>query len=72
MSIFWQPDVVLAEANFLIQKNEKKDFIGKDVVFVYITDASSPELAWTTMIAEIPGELYKLMEIQCRSICEKY
>jgi len=53
-------------------EKRKEDFKGKDVVFVYITGASSPELTWKKMIAEIPGEHYKLTEIQWRNICEKY
>ena len=50
----------------------KADFKGKDVVFVYITGASSPELTWKKMITEIPGEHYKLTETQWKTICEKY
>lgn len=36
----------------------KKEFEGKDVVFVYITDKSSPLPKWHTMIADMKGEHY--------------
>ena len=53
-------------------EKRKEDFKGKNVVFVYITGASSPDLVWKKMITEIPGEHYKLTDIQWRNICEKY
>lgn len=34
----------------------KEQLKGKDVVFVYITNSSSPDNAWRNMIANIPGE----------------
>ena len=38
----------------------KKEFKGKDVVFVYIADETSPEEVWNNMIVLIDGEHYRL------------
>ncbi|MFR1243024.1 MAG: TlpA disulfide reductase family protein, partial [Butyricimonas faecihominis] len=46
-----------AIAAFEPRKNKFKD---KDVVFVYITNESSPESKWLEMVAEIEGEHYRL------------
>lgn len=42
----------------------KKFFEDKDVVFIYITNTTSPDAAWRTMIADIPGEHYVLNKEQ--------
>ena len=46
-----------AIAAFEPRKNKFKD---KDVVFVYITNESSPESKWLEMVAGIEGEHYRL------------
>ncbi len=38
----------------------KKEMVDEDVVFVYITNASSPEQTWKNMIPEIDGEHYRV------------
>lgn len=50
----------------------KIEFKNKDVVFVYITGGSSPELTWKKMITDIPGEHYKLTDKQWKNICVKF
>jgi thiol-disulfide isomerase/thioredoxin len=42
----------------------RKEFENKNVVFVYITDPSSPRKAWEQKISEIHGEHYYLTEKQ--------
>lgn len=39
-------------------ENARKEFENKDVVFLYITDPSSPRKAWEQKISEIGGEHY--------------
>jgi thiol-disulfide isomerase/thioredoxin len=41
-------------------KSVKAEMEGKDVVFVYITDQSSPETTWKNFIPDIKGEHYKV------------
>ena len=41
-------------------KNLKNELKGKDVVFVYITDESSPLKKWSNKISEIKGEHFRL------------
>ncbi len=38
----------------------KEELAGKDIVFVYITDQSSPQSAWSNMIPDIKGEHYRV------------
>ncbi len=53
-------------------EKRKEEYKGKDVVFLYITGESSPELTWKKMITDIPGEHYKLTEKQWKNICDKF
>ncbi|MBV5281573.1 MAG: thioredoxin family protein [Paludibacter sp.] len=41
-------------------KQLKEELAGKDIVFVYITDQSSPQSAWSNMIPDIKGEHYRV------------
>lgn len=36
------------------------DYAGKDIVFVYVTDESSPEAAWKKMVIDMVGDHYRL------------
>jgi len=38
----------------------KEELAGKDIVFVYITDQSSPQSTWANMIPDIKGEHYRV------------
>ncbi|HRZ96780.1 MAG TPA: TlpA disulfide reductase family protein [Paludibacter sp.] len=53
-------------------KKQKEDLKGKNVVFVYLTGNSSPELTWKKMIADIPGDHIRLTEEQWNAICKQY
>ncbi|WP_165823816.1 TlpA family protein disulfide reductase [Pseudochryseolinea flava] len=44
---------------------------GKDVVFVYITNETSPEGTYNNMITGIPGEHFRVDNDQWRYLCEK-
>ncbi|MFV0418124.1 MAG: TlpA family protein disulfide reductase [Dysgonomonas sp.] len=50
----------------------KKSFEGKDVVFIYVTNESSPINAWTNMIPNMAGEHIRLKGIQFDYLSEKY
>ena len=58
-----------AIAAFEPRKNKFKD---KDVVFVYITNESSPESKWLEMVAGIEGEHYRLNRKQWDYICDYF
>lgn len=50
----------------------KKQFADKDVVFVYLTDESSPINAWKNMIPDIPGEHFRLSTPQFDYLKRKF
>jgi thiol-disulfide isomerase/thioredoxin len=43
-----------------------------NLIFVYLTGPSSPEMKWRTMIADIKGEHYRVSDKQWRYICKKF
>ncbi len=52
-------------------EQSKNLFKGKDVVFLYLTDESSPLDTWKSMLPNIPGEHYRLSREQSKYIKEK-
>ncbi|MDO9581462.1 MAG: hypothetical protein Q7J06_13020 [Bacteroidales bacterium] len=50
----------------------RDEFVKKDVVFVYLTDPSSPRKTWEQKIAEIHGEHYYLTERQWSHLSKIY
>ncbi|MFA9388184.1 MAG: TlpA family protein disulfide reductase [Prolixibacteraceae bacterium] len=50
----------------------KADLADRDIVFVYITNDTSPETAWSNMVAEIGGEHYKLSKDEWNILSERF
>lgn len=50
----------------------KDQFKGKDVVFVYLTDETSPKSDWENMIPRISGEHFRLKEDQFSYLKKKF
>ena len=50
----------------------KDEFEGKDVVFMYIADESSPQQDYDGMIPSMKGEHYRLSESQQKSLMHKW
>lgn len=50
----------------------KKELKEQGVVFLYLTNESSPIAAWKRMIAEIPGEHYRLNKEQWEYLSKKF
>ncbi len=50
----------------------RKEFVNKNVVFVYITNPSSPRKTWEQKISEIHGEHYYLTEKEWSSLNKIY
>ncbi|MFV0565893.1 MAG: thioredoxin-like domain-containing protein [Flavobacteriaceae bacterium] len=50
----------------------KEELKGKDIVFVYISNPTSPETAYKNMIPNIKGEHYKVSEDEWNYLCEKF
>lgn len=53
-------------------RNTKAEFHGKDVVFVYLTDGSSPRKLWEEKIKGIGNEHYYLDDKQWRHVMDKF
>ncbi len=53
-------------------ESTKKQLKEKDVVFVYLTDESSPLTAWQNMIPDIPGEHFRLKSDQFKYLKKKF
>lgn len=50
----------------------KEKLLDKDIAFVYLTDQTSPEEAWSNMIPSIKGEHYRLKNAQLTSLKQKF
>lgn len=50
----------------------KKDFAGKDIVFLYLAGENSPKGTWEQMIPDIKGEHYRMTAAQWDYICKKF
>lgn len=50
----------------------KKEFEGKDVVFLYLAAENSPKGAWEQMIPDIKGEHYRVTSAQWDYWCKKF
>lgn len=53
-------------------RGTKKEFLGKDVTFVYLSNASSPKALWEEKIKGIGSEHYYLNDAQWMFIMEKF
>ncbi len=50
----------------------KKDFAGKEIVFLYLAGENSPKGTWEQMIPDIKGEHYRVTDAQWNFICKKF
>ena len=50
----------------------KDDFVGKDIVFLYLAGENSPKGTWEQMIPDIKGEHYRMTDAQWTYICNKF
>ena len=53
-------------------KPMKEELKGKEVDFVFVTDETSPQVLWKTMIPDIHGEHYYLTNAQNADLLKKY
>jgi thiol-disulfide isomerase/thioredoxin len=50
----------------------KEELEGKDIVFVCITNESSPEGTWKNMITDIKGEHFRVKPDEWNTLCNKF
>lgn len=50
----------------------KEELSGQDIIFVYLTNPSSPKNTWSRMIAEIDGEHYYLSQDQWNVLASQF
>lgn len=53
-------------------KSLKEDLVGKNIVFVYITNPTSPQTIWANMIPDIRGEHYRVSNDECNFLASKF
>jgi thiol-disulfide isomerase/thioredoxin len=50
----------------------KEELVGKDIVFVYITNPTSPQTTWNNMIPDIKGEHYRVAQDEWNHLTAKF
>ncbi len=50
----------------------KEELVGKDIVFVYITNPTSPQTTWNNMIPDIKGEHYRVSQDEWNHLTAKF
>lgn len=50
----------------------KDELVGKDIVFVYITNPTSPQTTWDNMIPDIKGEHYRVSQDEWNILAAKF
>ena len=50
----------------------KEELAGKDIVFVYITNPTSPQSTWANMIQDIKGEHYRVTNDEWNFLAAKF
>jgi len=50
----------------------KEELAGKDIVFVYITNPTSPQSTWSNMIPDIKGEHYRVTTDEWNFLTSKF
>ncbi len=69
---FWATWCGPCRAGIERMKPLKEEYAGKDIVFVYITDPSSPQETFDLMIPDIKGQHYRLDAAQSKAIYERF
>ncbi|MDR1762988.1 MAG: TlpA family protein disulfide reductase [Dysgonamonadaceae bacterium] len=69
---FWATWCVPCRNAHKMFREKKEEYLKKGVVFVYLTDESSPLATWQNMISEISGEHYRLSAAQFKYLREKF
>lgn len=65
----WCGPCMRAMKTILPIKDELKD---KEIIYIYLTGETSPELDWRKAIVDIHGEHYRLSNAQWNDICKEY
>lgn len=67
---FWATWCAPCRKSFKAMRPLRKKLASENIVYLYLTGPSSPELVWRTMLEDIPGIHYRLTEAQWKYLCD--
>lgn len=69
---FWATWCAPCRKSMKVMRPLRKMLASKDIVYLYLTGPSSPELVWKESLEEMTGVHFRLTEAQWKYLCESY
>lgn len=69
---FWATWCGPCKKSFMAMRPLRESMTGKDIVYIYLTGPTSPELVWRGAVSGMNGVHYRLSKAQWDYLCESY